>query len=220
MHFAVDTETTSLKDPYPVEIAAVKVDDFSVAFCERIRAIVAIDARAEAVHGISERALINCRNEFEVMTDFLQFIVRESKGSPIVLVAHNAKFDEEVIKNALLRCKLVLPPTTSWACTMQMSRAKKFKKCKLSDCCLRVGIAYKDSHSALPDAIMCARVFKTFFECDDYWNSLYDGLDQVNKETMRELDEQSAAIAEIMLEKERDQSKIEIDLIDDYGYSD
>jgi DNA polymerase III epsilon subunit-like protein len=194
MHFAIDTETTSLKDPFPVEIAAVKVDDFSVAFCERIRATEPIDPYAEAVHGISDRSLINCRPESEVMTDFLKFIVDEAKGSHIVLVAHNAKFDQTVIQNALQRCNLALPPSTTWECTMQMSRAKKFKNCKLSDCCLRAGIDYKDAHSALPDAIMCARVFKDFFKCDDYWNLLDEGLSQVNEEERLEMEERSDVI--------------------------
>jgi DNA polymerase III epsilon subunit-like protein len=47
---------------------------------------------------------------------------------------------------------------------MEMSKAAKHFPNKLSDCCARAGIAYVEAHCALPDAIMCARVFKNFFE--------------------------------------------------------
>jgi DNA polymerase III epsilon subunit-like protein len=192
MHFAVDTETTSLRDPRPIEIAAVKVDDFTVAFCERIRSDVPIDSRAEAVHGISARTLINCRDEIEVMSSFLSFLSTHSNETPIVLVAHNARFDKLVIENALERCKLKFPNNVTWECTMEMSRKKKFKNCKLSECCKRAGIEYQDAHCALPDAIMCARVYKNFFKATEYWEILDEGLRLVNEQeasTMLERDQ-------------------------------
>lgn len=195
VHFAVDTETTALKDPHPVEIAAVKVTDFSAAFCQRIRTTARIDPRAQAVHGISHAALINCPSEPVAMRAFLDFLHAHAGNRPVVLVAHNARFDREVIERALLRCGLALPPHTTWECTMLMSRALNHKSCKLSDCCERAGIAYEDAHCALPDAIMCARVFASFFE--DANSAIYaEALAQINAEEERERQDYEAAFRE------------------------
>lgn len=184
MHFAVDTETNALKSPYPLEIAAVKIDDTSISFCQRIRTVATIDPRAQAVHGISEASLVNCPSEVSVMTAFRDFLLTQANGRPIVLVAHNAKFDRGVIERALKRCGLDLP--VAWECTMEMSRAQNHASNKLSDCCARAGIPYEDSHCALPDAIMCARVFRSFFEDEN--SALYaEALAQVNEEEEREV---------------------------------
>jgi DNA polymerase III epsilon subunit-like protein len=189
MHFAVDTETNSLNDPYPIEISAVKIDDFSVFFCERIRTDSKIDSRAQEVHGISSMSLIHCRNEADVMKSFINFLSQHAKESEIVLVAHNAKFDKLVILNALKRCNMSLPNNVTWECTREMSRQKQNRNNKLSDCCLRAGIMYKDAHCALPDAIMCARVFKDFFKPSAKWLEYEEGLAQVNASEAEEATE-------------------------------
>jgi DNA polymerase III epsilon subunit-like protein len=183
VHFAVDTETTAFKNAYPVEIAAVKVDDLSIAFCQRIRTSAFMEPRAEAVHGISQASLANAPTETIVMAAFRDFLLAHAGGRNIVLVAHNARFDREVIENALQRCGLTLPLT--WMCTMAMNRARKHKNNKLSDCCARAGIPYDDGHSALPDARMCALVFRSLFE--DETSALFaEALAQVNAQEERE----------------------------------
>jgi DNA polymerase-3 subunit epsilon len=184
-HFAIDTETTDLKNAHPIEIAAVCVDDFSIVFCERIRPSIDIDPKAQAVHGISLESLSQCRSESEVMNDFVLFLTTNNAKT---LVAHNAAFDKNVIHGALQRSHLQIPEF-EWECTLEMSRRKMPKlKHKLSDCCLRLGIDYKDAHCALPDAIMCARVFKSFYEpkIEDMWMDA--GLIAVN-EAEKESDE-------------------------------
>ena len=178
-YFAVDTETTGLKKPRPIEIAAVCIDDFSLSFCERIKPTIEIEAGAQKVHGISKESLIGCRSEAEVMKDFLAFL---EKNGAYTLVAHNASFDRDVIENALKRSQLnslQMP----WECTMEMSKDRLKKdgaRHRLSDCCERAGIQYEDAHCALPDAIMCAKVFKSFFlpTIEDMW--LDAGLAEIN----------------------------------------
>jgi DNA polymerase III epsilon subunit-like protein len=164
MHFAVDTETTGIFSPRPIEIACVKIDDFSVSFCERIKPDIPVEPRATLVHNITESDLQSCRSETEVMTAFVHFL--QTVASPIVLVAHNAQFDRQVIEHALERSKLAWPCDVSWECTLTMSREKYGRQIKntLESCCLRHSIPYEDAHSALPDAIMCAKIYKTFFE--------------------------------------------------------
>lgn len=210
MHFAVDTETTGLKNSYPVEIAAVKVEDVLVNFCQRIRTTADIDPRAQAVHGISKASLANCPSELQVMNSFMEFLLSNAGGRPIVLVAHNAKFDRDVIERALQRCGLALPANTTWECTMTMSRAQNHQYNKLSDCCARAGIPYDDGHCALPDAIMCALVFKSFFE--DETSEIYaEALAQVNAEEEREHQEREAErIAEQVAEAEHESHAVDV----------
>lgn len=197
IHFAVDTETTSLKLPYPIEIAAVMVDDLSVTYCQRIRTQAKIDPRAQAVHGISHACLAKCPEEREVMAQFVDFLRRHAGTRSIVLVAHNARFDREVIERALQRCELSLPSDTSWECTLTMSRSKMHDSNTLSACCARAGIAYEDAHCALPDAIMCAQVFKHFFE-DENTALFAEALAQVNAEEQRLQSEFEAAARDYM----------------------
>lgn len=164
MHFAIDTETTGLRSPWPVEIAAVRVDDFSRAFCERINTPEPIDPRASDVHGIFAADLAHCRSELAVIKDFLVYLAEHSAGQAPVLVAHNARFDRAVLEGALRRCNLELPRGTTWLCTLEMSRARGHAKNTLAACCQRAGVSYEDGHCALPDAIMCARVYRAFYD--------------------------------------------------------
>jgi DNA polymerase III epsilon subunit-like protein len=91
---AVDTETTGLVMPMPIEIAAEEL--FSGAtFCEKIRPTKAIDPGATAVHGLSEDSLKDCRSLKEVLADFLEFVGHE----PVTFIAHNAAFDKKVLLN-------------------------------------------------------------------------------------------------------------------------
>ena len=183
--FAVDTETTGLDDPRPIEIAAVCVDDFSIAFCERIKPEVPIEAEAIALHGMTRESLASCRSESEVIRDFINFLARHGARE---LVAHKASFDRGVIERALERSQMPLL-RMPWRCTIDMSRAKLPQygvRHKLSDCCARAGIDYKEAHSALHDAIMCARVFKNFFAptLEDLWMDA--GLSAVNSQEAEE----------------------------------
>lgn len=195
IHFAVDTETTSLKQSYPIEIAAVKIDDLGVTFCQRIRTQAKIDPRAQAVHGISQVSLAKCPEERVVMAQFLDFLRAQAGNRAIVLVAHNARFDRDVIERALQRCSLSLPSDTTWECTMTMSRREMHESHTLAACCARAGIAYEDAHCALSDAIMCAQVFRNFFE-DENSALFAEALAQVNAEEQRLQSEFEAAAYE------------------------
>jgi ATP-dependent DNA helicase DinG len=168
MFFAVDTETTGLIDAKPIEIAIVNLENVSFNMCERICTHAGlITPEAFSVHHISSDMLLGCKSELEVMTLFIDFIVSNAPlKEPIVLVAHNANFDKGVIERALFRCDLVLPSNVTWQCTQKMSidmgNARGRGKNTLEACCKREGIEYVNAHSALPDAIMCGRLFTQF----------------------------------------------------------
>lgn len=171
-YVAVDTETTGLYKPFPIELAAVYINNLEKTFCERIKLPFAVDIEpsAQAVHGITKQCLSNCRSEQEVLTDFIKFVTDgDFCASTTTLVAHNAKFDKKVLDEAFIRNGFgEFINNFTWACTMQISKslAKQsnniITKHKLSDCCERANIPYEFGHSALPDAIMCARVFTNF----------------------------------------------------------
>jgi DNA polymerase III epsilon subunit-like protein len=175
-HFAVDTETTGFQDPYPIEIAVVNVADPSICFYARIKTEKEIHPMATKVHGICNLSLKNCRTETEVMNDFVDFI-KFHGGPNVTLVAHNSKYDSSVINNALMRSKLEIL-SNPWECTLEKSRKQKYPKNSLEDCCLRANIPYENSHCALGDAMMCAKIYK-FLENEEILN---EALAQVNQE--------------------------------------
>ena len=176
MYVVVDTETTGLHvgpvKAHPIEIAAICLDDFDTSFCERIRPSIPIDPKASAIHGMTNESLDLCRNEMDVMRDFVTFLDRVSKpvlesGGSLKLIAHNTSFDLITIYGALARCGLSLPNHT-WVCTMRMSRSRYSVRGNgehtLKRCCERAGIPYENAHEALADAKMCGLLFKSFKE--------------------------------------------------------
>jgi DNA polymerase-3 subunit epsilon len=179
MYFAIDTETTGFKDSRPIEIAAVCIDNYSINFCEKINTNVDIEEGAQKVHGISKDDLKHCRDEKDVLIDILHFLI---KNNATVLIAHNVSFDRKILSDACERHHLKMPQV-EWECTLLKSRSLyPTLKHKLSDCCKRAGIEYKDSHSSLPDAIMCAEVFKSFFKPTKEDLEYDEGLRLVNEE--------------------------------------
>lgn len=180
-YFAIDTETTGFMTNLPVEIAAVVIHNRELKFCQRVKQTF-IEHGARKVHGITVPQLADCDDEKTSLINLLNFISQHcdngnTKTSP-VFVAHNASYDRDrVLYPALKRHNLHLPSGSRWICTVEMSknfwRTTAFTKYRhsLKDCCERVGIPYVDSHSALPDASMCADFFETFYhsKCDqDY----------------------------------------------------
>lgn len=182
IHFAIDTETTGFKDSRPIEIAAVCIDDYSINFCKRIKPLVEIEEGAFNVHGISKDMLKDCPEEKDVLTDFLKFLLKHNAQ---ILIAHNASFDKKILRDAFERHDLKFP-TVEWECTLLKSRSLyPGQKHKLSNCCVRAGIEYLDSHSALPDAIMCAKVYKSFFKPTEQDLDFDEGLRLVNKKEFK-----------------------------------
>lgn len=203
VYFAVDTETTGLKSPWPIEIGACKIEDVSISFCEKIKTEAEIEPGACLIHGITKESLSQCQNEDQVLTNFLRFLNTNSQHKHIVLVAHNAKYDKGVIERALKRHNLKFPPNTTWECTMELSKSMdKLKKLKhsLRECCHRIGVEYKDSHSALPDAQMCAKVFQGFFKdpCEEEYQN---GMQAVYEQEIKEWKEIEAEIKDYRIEQ-------------------
>ena len=108
-YFAVDTETTGFDDPYPIEIAAVRVQDMGAQFSKRIKPVKHIHERASLVHKIYDTDLIHEKDEKTILEEFINFLCAYSKNNKIVLIAHNAAYDKKVIEFAMKRHSLNFP---------------------------------------------------------------------------------------------------------------
>lgn len=161
---AIDTETTGLVKPRPIELGMLVVHQPASEFCERIRTDVPIEPGATAVHGMTSADLEHARDEGSVLRDALAWLETVRGDAPqLLLVAHNAAYDRGVLEDALQRHGLALPQGVAWECTLAMSRARRdlppSARHTLHACCVREGIPYLHAHSALGDARMCAAVY-------------------------------------------------------------
>jgi len=80
------------------------------------------------------------------------------------LVAHNARFDRRVLRQAFERAGLDWPAPPV-LCTVQLARrfAPLSRKRGLAELADSLGIEVEEVHRALPDALTCARVFCALF---------------------------------------------------------
>jgi DNA polymerase-3 subunit epsilon len=81
-----------------------------------------------------------------------------------VLIAHSARFDTRVLRDAFERCGLDWPRPPA-LCTVQLARrfAPLARKRGLAALAGTLGIDVDEVHRALPDALTCARVFCALF---------------------------------------------------------
>jgi DNA polymerase-3 subunit epsilon len=81
-----------------------------------------------------------------------------------VLLAHSARFDTHVLRDAFERCGLDWPDPPT-LCTVQLARrfAPLARKRSLAPLADSLGIEVVEVHRALPDALTCARVFCALF---------------------------------------------------------
>src|SRR3954462_1627308 len=81
-----------------------------------------------------------------------------------VLLAHNARFDVGVLRQAFDRAGLAWPSPPA-LCTVTLARrfAPLARKRSLAPLAQSLGIEVEETHRALPDALTCARVFCALF---------------------------------------------------------
>jgi DNA polymerase III subunit epsilon len=81
-----------------------------------------------------------------------------------VLLAHNARFDVRVLRQAFDRAGLDWPSPPA-LCTVTLARrfAPLARKRSLAPLAQSLGIEVEETHRALPDALLCARVFCALF---------------------------------------------------------
>ncbi|MGO1243700.1 MAG: 3'-5' exonuclease [Sphingobacterium sp.] len=107
------------------------------------------------VHGLKPKDTFSAPTFLELFPEIQGYLTGAK------MVAHNEKFDREVLMKTMnlfgLDYKeLNLPPI--WECTSKIYRAKGFKKTKLSICCNIMGIEL-NHHDPLSDAKASAQLF-------------------------------------------------------------
>jgi len=172
MYVAWDTETTGLpgvrttpttKNLHKydscriVSLAAVKYSSRGreIASFHRIVKPDGYVVGATEIHGISQEYAETHGTPFaQVFKEFIEFV-----GSVETLVAHNSRFDENVLISETLRMGLTLP-TFHFVCTNTMHKQTHFSPIKLIDLYTNTfGHGFDGAHDALNDARACGEVY-------------------------------------------------------------
>ena len=158
---AVDVETTGLspmRGDRVIEIGAVIVESGAAAqeFHMLVNAGKRISMQAIEVHGITNELLMNEPGPEEAFPLFRAFI------GDSILIAHNAEFDMRFLRHEFSRLGMAL--NNEHHCTMKMSRRRcpDLRNHRLETVyrhVVRGGIATQQTHRALDDARMVARVW-------------------------------------------------------------
>jgi hypothetical protein len=163
MHIAVAVKTSESfsRNPLILEIAAAVVQDLTIVYCRR----------TYGPEGVSQG---------QIMGEFVNFL---SRNRATRLIAHDVHYVKSLIEQTL-HFWTIPPIIYPWLCTKMLIGKD------LQECCHNIGIYYKQSPSALPDAIMCARIYKNKFsyiyenECND------EGLQIINEEDYQKNEEE------------------------------
>ena len=127
--------------------AIVRPDDFRIG------------EDSTAIHGIThERAVKEGRPFPEVFRDFMEFIGPRTK----TLVAHNAQFDESVLRSEMLRHGLDTTQIEDlvFRCTLQLYRDRFMEPIKLTKLYEDIfGEQFDNAHNSLADSIACGKVY-------------------------------------------------------------
>lgn len=181
MYVAWDTETTGLpgtrvpptvKNLHKydscriVSLAAVKYSSRGreLASFHRIIKPVGYTVGATHVHGIThEHALEHGTPFTEVFREFMEFI-----GPIDTLVAHNSRFDENVLLSEVLRIGQVPDfDRFHFVCTNNLHKEQQFSPIKLIDLYTKTfGHGFDGAHDALNDARACGEVYPLMREVE------------------------------------------------------
>lgn len=173
----LDIETTGLEQPEGHRIIEVCLRTYDLhsrklldTFEQRIYPQRAIDAKAQAVHGISINDLTGC----PVWEDVAPAVAQHMRQSEL-LIAHNMAFDGPFIALELMRVGVEVPETPSF-CTMESARwaTPWGKKPSLKELCFALKVDYDPAkaHAAAYDVdrmmeCLFSGLERGFFAIDD-----------------------------------------------------
>jgi DNA polymerase III subunit epsilon len=159
---AVDTETNGLAGDLCelTEVGAVVVGggELHDTFDSLVRTERPLARGIQRFTGITQ-AMVDAAPEARVVLEELGDMLAGR-----VLVAHSARFDTRVLRQAFDRCGLDWPRPPA-LCTVQLGRrfAPLAPRRALAPLAGSLGIEVEEVHRALPDALTCARVFCALF---------------------------------------------------------
>lgn len=174
MYIAWDTETTglprvrttpTLKSLHNydmcriVSLAAVKYSSRGRELASFHRVIKPDGYRVDAteIHGITHDYAVEHGTPFaKVFEEFMTFV-----GPVETLVAHNSRFDENVLTSEVLRLGIDPPfDRFTFVCTNNMHKEAEFSPIRLIDLYTKIfGQGFDGAHDALNDARACGEVF-------------------------------------------------------------
>jgi DNA polymerase III subunit epsilon len=159
---AVDTETNGLAGDLCelTEVGAVLVGggELHDTFDSLVRTERPLSRGIQRFTGITQAMVEAAPEAREVLEEVGDMLAGR------VLVAHSARFDTRVLRQAFDRCGLDWP-SPPVLCTVQIGRrfAPLAPRRALAPLAGSLGIEVEEVHRALPDALTCARVFCALF---------------------------------------------------------
>jgi DNA polymerase III subunit epsilon len=159
---AVDTETNGLAADLCelTEVGAVLVGggELHDTFDSLVRTERPLSRGIQRFTGITQAMVDAAPPAQEVLEELGELLADR------VLVAHSARFDTRVLRQAFERCGLDWPKPPV-ICTVELARkcAPLARKRALAPLADSLGIEVTEVHRALPDALTCARVFCALF---------------------------------------------------------
>jgi DNA polymerase-3 subunit epsilon len=159
---AVDTETNGLAGDLCelTEVGAVLVGggELHETFDSVVRTERPLSRGIQRFTGITQAMVDAAPPPEEVLPELAELLDGR------VLIAHSARFDSRVLRQAFERCGLDWPKPPV-LCTVQLARrlAPLSRRRSLAPLADSLGIDVTEVHRALPDALTCARVFCALF---------------------------------------------------------
>lgn len=156
---AMDFETASRKRASACSIALTLVEDSQVTtkFYSLINPETSFDWQNIQVHGIHERDVLDAPT-FPMIWEHIQGLFTSQQ----LIVAHNAPFDNSVLKKSMERYAI---PTVQYPTldTVKTSRSfyPQFDNYKLNTVCDQLNIELEHHHNALDDSTACANILLT-----------------------------------------------------------
>lgn len=163
---AFDVETTGL-DPQSdriIELSAVVFEQPSDpvnSFSTLINPGIHIPDSASKINHIYDEDVYSAPSERQAMRAFVQFINHYNNFDiPLILVAHNARFDVGFIENALSRSRLSI--SGFYVDTLSGARQllPNLGSYRLSDVADYFNIDCSSAHRAYSDAYVCGKIFR------------------------------------------------------------
>lgn len=162
----VDFETTSLENPYAIEIAMVALDDQLIEISRYesvIRPPIQVSKKILGLTRLTSDQISSAPTFEDIWPDIHEYL------SNRVFVAHNAQFENSVFYKEFLRLGIeeYLPKSL---CTLQLSRKiiPGLKKYTLENLTAYFKIANAESHQALSDVIATAELLRKLFKLSSY----------------------------------------------------
>lgn len=158
---AFDVETTGLTASVNeiIEIAAIRFRHGEPSACFRsfVKPKKGLNAKAQAVNGITNEQVDNAPFFEEIAGSFLDFIGKDN------LVAHNIEFD---LKFLYTHGFPIFSPGRKFYDTLSLSRKAfhDFVSYKLDFLTDSLGLYHDQKHSALGDAFACGYLFRLIYE--------------------------------------------------------